>query len=68
MTPSIRAMRQENSPDIKVTPELDDVNASKLDLQKSMVIIMKELKERKGKSEKRFSNMDWKKSATCQNC
>lgn len=29
---------------------------------------MKELKELKGKSEKRFSNEDWKKSAICHNC
>lgn len=61
-------MGQENSPDIKVTSELNNVNASILDLQKSMEIIMKELTELKGKSEKRFSNVDWKKSATCHNC
>lgn len=29
---------------------------------------MKELKEIKEKSENRFSNADWKKSATCHNC
>lgn len=28
---------------------------------------MKELKELKGKSEKRFSNVDWKKSVSCHN-
>ena len=61
-------MGQEISPDVKVTSELNDVNASILDLQKSMEIIMKELKELKGKSEKRFSNVDRKKSAICHNC
>lgn len=33
-----------------------------------MKIIMKEVKELKGKSEKIFSNLDWKNSATCHNC
>lgn len=44
------------------------VNASILDLQKSMEIIIKQLKKLKGKSERIFSNVDWKKSATCHNC
>lgn len=43
MTPSIRAMVQDNSPDIKLTSEPNDVNGSILDLQKSMEIIVKEL-------------------------
>lgn len=68
VTPSIRAMGQDYSPAVKVTSGLNYVNASIFDLQKSMEIIMKELKELKGKSENRFSNADWKKSAICHNC
>lgn len=42
---STRAMRQENSQDIKVTSELNGVHASVKDLQKSIELIIKELKE-----------------------
>jgi uncharacterized protein (DUF342 family) len=61
--PKIRTMGQEES-----ATKLTNVNNSILDLQKSMETIKEELMQLKEKSEKRSTNVDWKKNVECHYC